>query len=160
MFEDSNFWVLLAVLIFIGLVYKKASAVITGALDKRADTVRQQLAEAQALREEAQSMLDDYQRQQQAAEQTAKDIVAKAEEDAKRLYEQTLADAETAIERQKAQAELRIAQMEASAVSEIRAIAAEVAVNAARQIIVKSIEDGKGDVLLQQSIDDLPSRLN
>ena len=158
--ESTDFWVLLGFVIFIGLVYKKAATVVTTKLDERADGIRKQIEEARTLREEAQAMLAQYQRQQRDAEKTAADLVADAKRQAEDLIKQAQADAETAAERQKAIAEARIQQMEAQAVAEVRAVAAEVAVQATRSVIEEQMDGDKAAAILESSIEKLPGRLN
>ncbi|MBV6633622.1 MAG: F0F1 ATP synthase subunit B [Alphaproteobacteria bacterium] len=160
LFSDSKFWVAVAFVIFVALVYKKVTQTVTKALDDRADNVRAQIDEAQRLREEAQAMLAQYQRQQRDAEKTAKELVENAKKQADALIKQAQVDAEAAAERQKQLAESRIAQMEQQAVAEVRSVAAEVAVQATRDLIEKSMDASKSSSLLQDSIDQLPSRIN
>jgi F-type H+-transporting ATPase subunit b len=160
MFGDPTFWVLIAFVILVGALYKKLASGLTAALDARAHSVRQQIEEAQRLREEAQAMLAQYQRQQRDAEATAKEMVEHAREQAEALLKQAEKDAEALAERHKTMAEARIAQMEAQAVAEVRAVAAEVAVQATRSLIEQQLDAGKATSLLQNSIEQLPGRLN
>ena len=63
LFGDPEFWVLLAVAIFLILVWKPLRRTIVGALDARAARIRGELAAAANLREEAQQALAAYQRE-------------------------------------------------------------------------------------------------
>ncbi len=66
---DATFWALVGLLIFIGIIaYAKVPGMISGALDKRADQIRNELEEAKKLREEAQQLLAEYQRKRKEAE--------------------------------------------------------------------------------------------
>ncbi|MEO0392468.1 MAG: F0F1 ATP synthase subunit B [Pseudomonadota bacterium] len=159
-FQSTDFWVLLGFVIFVALVYKKVTGVVTEKLDERSDAIRNQIEEARTLREEAQAMLAQYQRQQRDAEKTAAEIVSSAKRQASDLLKQAQADAEAAGERQKKIAETRIQQMEAQAVAEVRAVAAEVAVQATRSVIEQQLDDAKASDILADSIDKLPARLN
>jgi hypothetical protein len=53
-----------------------------GALDKRADQIRNELEEAKKLREEAQQLLAEYQRKRKEAEAEAESILSAAEKEA------------------------------------------------------------------------------
>lgn len=158
--QSTDFWVLLGFVIFVALVYKKVAGVVTEKLDERAESIRKQIEEARTLREEAQAMLAQYQRQQRDAEKTAADLVSDAKRQADELLKQAQADAEAAAERQKSIAEARIQQMEAQAVAEVRAVAAEVAVQATRSVIEEHLDGDKASAILASSIEKLPSRLN
>jgi F-type H+-transporting ATPase subunit b len=73
---DATFWALVGLLIFIGIiVYVKVPGMIGGALDKRADQIRNELEEAKKLREEAQALLAEYQKKRKEAEKEAAEIV-------------------------------------------------------------------------------------
>ena len=160
LFHDTNTWVLLGFLIFVGFIYKRAANIVTTKLDERADNIRKQIEEARTLREEAQAMLAQYQRQQRDAEKAAAELVSEAKVQAEHILKQAQIDAEAAAERQKKMAEARIAQMEAHAVTEIRAVAAEVAVQATRSLIEQKVNAKKAGDILADSIEKLPSRIN
>ena len=160
LFHDTNTWVLLGFLIFVGFIYKRAANIVTTKLDERADNIRKQIEEARTLREEAQAMLAQYQRQQRDAEKAAAELVSAAKVQAEHILKQAQIDAEAAAERQKKMAEARIAQMEAHAVTEIRAVAAEVAVQATRSLIEQKVDAKKAGDILADSIEKLPSRIN
>ena len=57
----STFWVAIAFVIFIIAVFKPLKKVATGALDEKIAQIRNEIEEAQRLREEAQSTLASYQ---------------------------------------------------------------------------------------------------
>jgi len=160
LFQNSDIWVLLGFVLFFALVYKRISGVVVTNLDERSENIRKQIEEARTLREEAQTMLAQYQRQQRDAEKTASEMIADAKHQADDLLKQAQIDAEAMAERQKKMAEARIAQMEAQAVAEVRAVAAEVAVQATRSLIEQQMDAGKASDILAESIDKLPSRIN
>lgn len=63
MLEKDATWVAIGFILFILLlVYFKVPGQITKILDNRADKIRSELDEAKKLREEAQSMLADFQK--------------------------------------------------------------------------------------------------
>ena len=74
MFHDPELWVLIAFVVFIAAVGKKAWAMITGMLDGRAAAIKSELERAVALREEAQTLLAGYQRQQRDAVKETEEI--------------------------------------------------------------------------------------
>ena len=56
-------------------------------------------------------------------------------------------------------AEERIAQAEAKAAAEIRAVAVDVAIAAAREVIAAQLDEGRGGALIDSAIAALPQRL-
>lgn len=161
MFSDPTFWVAISFLGFVCLVlYFKVPGLVAKTLDDRADAIRKELDEAQKLREEAQSMLAEYQRKQRDAEKEAEDIVVQAKSEADALAEETKVKLAEMLERRTKLAEDKIAQAEVQALKEVRATAADVAISAAQSLIADQLKGDKADALVEKSIADLRTKLN
>jgi F-type H+-transporting ATPase subunit b len=158
--SDPEFWVLLAVAIFVVAVWKPARRMIVGALDARALRIREELDAAARLRDEAQQALAAYQRQQQEGAAEAQSIISHAKDEAERIAAQSLRDLEETLRRRQLLAQDRIAQEEAKALAEIRAIAVDVAISASRQVIADSLDDTRSAALIDQAIAALPHQLH
>ena len=160
LFRDPEFWVLVAFIIAVALVWKKAKVAIAGALDERAAKIRAELDEAQRLREEAQSTLALYQRKQRDALKEAEEIVSHARAEAERLAAQAQRDLEAALKRREALAGEKIAQAEQKALAEVRGTAVDVAIAAARKLIAEELAPDKRNALIDDAIAVLPQRLH
>ncbi len=159
LFADPEFWVLIAAVIFVAAVWKPARKAVLGSLDERGARIRAELDEAQKLREEAEQLLAQYQQREREAAAEAEAIVAHAREEAERIAAQSARDLDEALVRRQRLAEERIAQAEAKALDEIRAVAVDVAIGAAREVIVAQIDEERGAALLDAAIAALPQRL-
>ena len=159
LFADHEFWVLVAAVIFVAVIWKPARKALIGSLDGRAAQIRGQLDEARKLREEAEQLLAEYQGKQREAAAEAAAIIVHAQEEAERIAAQSARDLEQALARRQRLAEERIAQAETKAVEEIRAVAVDVAIAAARDVIVSQIDEQRGAALLDAAIAALPQRL-
>jgi F-type H+-transporting ATPase subunit b len=157
--EDPEFWVVLAVLIFVIGVWKPARRAILGGLDARATRIRDELAGARRLRDEAERALAAYRQQQQRAAAEAEAILAHAREEAERVAAQAARNLEETLVRRRRLAEERIAQEEAKALAEIRAVTVDVAISAARQVIVAELDQTRGAALIDAAITALPQQL-
>ena len=111
------------------------------------------------MREEAEALLAQYRRQQQEAAAQAEAIIAHAREEAVRVAAQGAKDLDAALARRQRLAEERVAQAEAKALAEIRAVAVDVAIGAAREVIAAETNEAKGAALLDAAIAALPQRL-
>jgi F-type H+-transporting ATPase subunit b len=160
LFAEAEFWVLLAVAIFLIVVWKPARRFVVSALDGRALRIRDEIGAAANLREEAQQALAAYQRRQQEAATEAAQIVSHAKEEVERIAAQSLRDLEETLRRRQALAQERIAQEETKAVAEIRAIAVDVAISAARQVIAAWLDEKRGAELIDDAIAELPRQLH
>jgi len=153
---DTTFWVAVAFVLFVALlVYFAVPRKIIAALDKRADNIQQELSEARRLREEAQSILADYQRKQRDAEAEAKDIIAQAEREAQAYAQETRRQFDEMLERRMRMADEKIARAESDAVAEVRSRAVDASVDAAEQIIAGKVDDEKARALINQSVEQL-----
>jgi F-type H+-transporting ATPase subunit b len=159
LFGDPEFWVAVAAVIFIAVVWKPARTALIGGLDARAAGIRAELDEARKLRAEAEQLLAEYQRKEREAVAEAQAIVAHAREEAERIAAQSSRDLEQALTRRQRLAEERIAQAEAKAVDEIRSAAVDVAIAAARDVIAADASGARGGALLDTAIAALPQRL-
>jgi F-type H+-transporting ATPase subunit b len=157
---EAEFWVLLAVAVFFVVVWKPGSRAILGMLDARATRIRDELEAARNLREEAQQALAAYQKRQQEGAAEAEAIISHAKEEAERIAAQSLRDLEEALRRRQLLAQERIAQEEAKALAEIRAVAVDVAISAAREVIAASLDERRGAALIDDAIAALPRQLH
>ena len=159
--NDPLFWVLVAFVAFLALVlYYKVPAIVAKALDDRADAIRKELDEARKLREEAQSLLSDYQRKAREAETEAQSIIEQAKLEAEALAANSRKALVESLERRSKIAEEKIARAESQAVSEVRSAAVETALAAAREILKTRAGGSTGEALITQSISDLRGKLN
>jgi F-type H+-transporting ATPase subunit b len=158
--HEPEFWVLVAAIIFVAVVWRPAKKGIVTTLDERSARIRSELDDAEQLRQEAERLLAEYRQKQHAALDEAQAIIARAKEEAARIAAQGARDLEQALERRRRLAEERIAQAEAKAVAEIRAAAVDVAIAAARDVIIGSLDDRSRAALIDASIRALPQGLN
>jgi F-type H+-transporting ATPase subunit b len=161
MLHEAETWVAIAFLCFVGLLaYLGVHKQIMAALDHRSHKIKAELDEARRLKDEAMSLLAQYQRKRQEAETEAQSIITGAKAEAERLSAEAKAKAEEFVARRTKMAEQKIAQAEAQAVADVRAAAADAAVAAAEKILA---EQAKGDVanqLIAKGVEDVRNKLN
>lgn len=159
--HNTNFVVLLAFLVFIGvLIYFKVPAMLMGLLDKRAEKIQADLDEARNLREEAQKLVASYERKQKEMLSQAERIVEQARKEAVAVAEEARKDVEASIARRLAAAEEQIAQAEANAVKDVRNRAITVAVAAARDVLAGQMTASRSGNLIDAAIDEVNAKLH
>ncbi|UEM12195.1 ATP F0F1 synthase subunit B [Bradyrhizobium barranii subsp. barranii] len=161
MFFDPETWVAIAFVILMVLfgylgVFKK----VTTALDHRADRIKAELDDATRLKQEAAKVLADYKARSATAEREAADIIANAKSEAERIATEAKAKMEDFVARRTKTAESKIALAEAQAVADVRAAAAEAAVQAASTILSQSVKGQVADDLLAKGINEVRRKLN
>jgi len=161
MLHEPEFWVAVGfVLVIALLLWKGVPAMVGKMLDQRAAVIAAELEEAKRLRAEAAALLVDYQKRAKGAEAEAQSIIAAATAEAQAFQRESRAALEAQIARRAAAAQDKIAQAEAQALNEIRGLAADTAVNAARKLIAERLDDTRAKGLISDSIKGLGEKLN
>ena len=146
-------WVAIAMLlVFAIFVWKKVPSAIGKALDKKIDAIREQLAEAEAPRKDAEALKAEYEAKAAAADQEAAAMVERAKHEAEAIVAKAEVDAKSLVERRKALAEAKIAAEERAAIDESRAPAAKAPTAAAARLIADRSDAGTDRRLVDQAI--------
>lgn len=161
MLHEPEFWVAVGfVLVIALLVWKGVPGMVAKMLDQRAAVIAAELDEARRLRTEAAALLADYQKRAAGAEAEARSIVDAATAEAAQFQKDSRIALEAQIARRAAAAQEKIAQAEATALNEIRALAADSAVNAAQKLIAARLDDKRASSLIADSIKGVGEKLN
>ena len=161
MFSDPTFWVAVGMVGFLALLgYLGVHKLAIKALDDRADAIRNELDEARRLKEEAQSMLAEYERKQKAAVEEAQSIIEQAKAEAESLAVETEQKLNDSIDRRTKMAENKILQAQLQARKNVQAYAADIAVLATEEILTNDLSKAKANSLIDESIASLKIRLN
>ena len=159
-FLDSNFVVMLGLVLFLAVVYRYGWPIIRDMLDGQINTVKSDLDEASRLRDEAKALLTEYEAKHKKALSEAKAIVKAAEADAEALRDKAEADLKISLKRREAAAKARIEQAEATAVSEAKASAAAQAIAAAEKMLADKLDDAADGDLISEAIGLVPGRFS
>ena len=159
--NNTEVVVTIGFLIFIGVLgYLKVPGLLAGKLDERAARIRSDLAEARALREEAQALFASYERKQKEVKDQAAEIVANARADAERTAEAAKEDIRRSVERRLATATDQIDAAETAAVRQIKDRAVTVAIAAASDVLRERIKAQDANAMIDASIAEVGSRLH
>ncbi len=158
---NTNFVVILAFLLFVAvLIYLKVPGLLTGLLDQRAENIRDELNQAKALREEAQTILASYERKHREVQEQADRIVEQARTDAEAAALKAKDDLKASIARRLAAAEDQIVSAQKKAVKEVRDTAIQVAIAAAGDVIAANMSADDGDRLIEEAIVTVEAKLH
>ena len=152
-------WIALAMLVVIAvMIWKKVPAAIAGALDTKIALIRDQLAEAEALRKEAEALKAEYEAKAASADKDREALLERARHEAEEIVAKAKTDSEALIERRTRMAEDKIAAEERSAVEQLRAAAADAATKAAARLIAERHDAGTDEKLVDQAIKEIAGR--
>src|ERR1044071_5281826 len=152
-------WVALAMLaVFAILIWKKVPSTIGRALDDKIATIRNQLAEAEGLRKEAEALKAEYEKKAKSVDKDRKALLERAKHEAEEIVAKAKKDAEALIERRTRMAEDKIAAEERTAVEQLRSAAADAAAKAAAKIIADRHDAATDAKLVDQAIKEIAGR--
>jgi F-type H+-transporting ATPase subunit b len=154
--EPRN-WVAIAFIVFFLLFGRKLWKALAGMLDRHSETIRFELDEATRLREEAEAMLRDAEAKRAEALKEAQALIQGAQAEAARVSAAHAAEAEAAAKRRERMAIDRIAAAEKAAVDQVRVTAADVATDAARQVIAEGFGADADSRLIDHAISQVPN---
>lgn len=160
MLSDPRFWVALAFIVFLALTYRKIAAFALRALDERSAKIKVELDEARRLREEAEQVLQQYKQKQAEYLREAESFLAKAREDSDALRAFTEKEMNAALEARMKQALDRISQEEGQALADVRNHVVDIALAAARALIVDHVSAMSQDELVKLALSDIERKLH
>ncbi|HEX4800146.1 MAG: hypothetical protein ACM3IG_10155 [Myxococcales bacterium] len=152
-------WVALAVLVVFGLLaWKKVHHAVGKALDSKIALIRDQLAEAESLRKEAEALKAEYEKKAKSVDKDRKALMERAKHEADAIVAKAKTDAEALIERRTRMAEDKIAAEERAAVEQLRAAAADAATKAAAKLIAERHDAQTDAALVDRAIKEIAGR--
>src|SRR5690606_38065402 len=150
------FFIALAMLVVLAIMLKaRVPALIAKGLDSRISGIRQQLDEAARLRAEAEALRDEYAKKSRDADADIAALRDAAEQQAREIVAKAKADATALVARRRAMAEDKIAAAERAAIEEVRTRAATAAAAAARGLTAESHDSAADRKLVDQAISGL-----
>lgn len=148
---EAEVFVAIGFAIFLGILLKlRVPHLLVGALDKRIDKVKGELAEAQRLRSEAEALLASFEQKKVEAEAEAAAIVAQAKKEAEMIAAESRKRLDEWASRGDKQITDKIALAEAQAIAEVRAAAADAATKIAEAVM--RAHPASGDALVDEGI--------
>jgi len=161
MFAEPETWVAIAFVILMGVfAYLGVHRTVLKALDHRSERIKAELDDARRLKDEAAKVLGEYKARRASAELEANDIIANAKAEAERIGAEAKAKMEDFVARRTKTAEGKIALAEAQALADVRAAAADAAIQAASSILTKQVKGDVADSLLANGIAEVRQKLN
>src|SRR3954451_2369682 len=149
----------LAIIVVIAiLIWKRVPTAIGKALDGKIALIRDQLAEAESLRKEAEALKAEYEAKAASADKDREALLERAKHEADEIVAKAKTDAEALVGRRTRMAEDKIAAEERAAVEQLRAAAADAAAKAAARLIAERHDAGTDAKLVDQAIKEISAR--
>lgn len=158
--HNTTIWVWFSFIIFVALAVKMGGKGIVAALDKKIAEIKSQIETAEKLKAEAQALLADFQKKQADAEKTAVQIIEQAKASALAVQKAAEADLSESMHRREAQLQERLKRIEEKAIADIQNHAADLAMQATREIVTKTLDEKASTKLVDQAIASAAKYLN
>lgn len=159
-FSDPTIWVLISFSIFAVAAIIFGRAMVVKILDDKIGVIRTEIANAEALRDEAQKLLLEYETKQRAAHGEAAKMLASAKVQAADLHKRADEELTATMARRESMMKDRIQRMEDAAMDDIRRYAADLAISATTEIISQKLDQASASKLADQSIGKVSDKLN
>lgn len=157
MYFDETAWVAIAFVIFIGLVWRKASKAITGILDSRSLLIENELKEAKSLKEEALEELRKSLQSQKNISNEAEQIIKDAKDAAKKIREDANVSCSEIIKRREEQAKQKIMALETEAVNNIKKITGSIIIESSKVFIETNLDKKENNNIISKSSNQIKS---
>jgi F-type H+-transporting ATPase subunit b len=157
MYFDETAWVAIAFVIFIGLVWRKASKAITGILDSRSLLIENELKEAKSLKEEALEELRKSLQSQKNISNEAEKIIKDAQDAAKKIREDANVSCSEIIKRREEQAKQKIMALETEAVNNIKKITGSIIIESSKVFIESNLDKKENNNIISKSSNQIKS---
>ena len=159
MFSDPQFWVLIAFIIFIGVMIKPVRKILLINLGDKIQEIKDSIDQAEKIKNDAQLALSEIKKRQNEVkgeidliEQEAKEKITIIENNVHtKLIDQ--------INKRNALASVKIDQMTRDANTEIQKHITQIAISATVNILEKKLNDKEKQNLINQSVNELGSAL-
>ena len=152
---DATFWVMISFFAFIGLlIYFKIPQKIKTVLNENIDSIKNQIDEAEKLKEEAKNILTEHEKKISNSKAEVKQLLSKANEEAEKNVIKTNRDFHNLMETRKKNAEERIKQLKYQALKDIKNASVKIAIESVEKLIKNSLDKSKLDKIYTSSLEE------
>ncbi|MDP7552494.1 MAG: F0F1 ATP synthase subunit B [Nitrospinaceae bacterium] len=154
-FQSLAFWSLVSFALLFFLLKRYAFPPILEALDERENKIRTEISDAEKLRQEAQELKADLEKELKNAHEKANTIVQMAGNESKKIQEKTIQETQTKIRQMQSDAEQEIQIAQNKLLNEIRGYTAALTIAATEKVLKKSLGDEDKKRLIDESIEEV-----
>ena len=154
-FQSLAFWSVVSFALLFLLLKKYAFPPILEALEERENKIRTEISDAEKLRQEAQELKDDLEKELKNAHEKANTIVQMAGDESKKIQEKTIQETQAKVRQMQSDAEQEIQIAQNKLLNEIRGYTAALTIAATEKVLKKSLGDEDKKRLIDESIEDV-----
>lgn len=159
MFNDPQFWVFIAFIIFIGVIFKPVRNIFSNGLDVKIQEIKHNINEAEKLKNEAQLTLSEIKKRQNEVKGEVDTIYQDAKNKITIIEKNTYAKLKNQMSKLDTLASIKIDQIVRETNTEIQKYITQIAIATTINILEKKLDDNEKQNLINQSITELNSVL-
>ena len=155
MIIDATFWVAISFVIFISaLIYLKIPGKIKNLLNDNINKIKNQIDEAEKLKEEANNKLSEQENRLAKAKKEIANMIKQANEESEKNIIKANDNFHKVMEIRKKNTEEKIRQMKAQAIKEIKNSSLDIALESVEKLMLNSLDKNKLDNIFNQSVEE------
>ena len=152
---DATFWVMVSFFLFIGLlIYFQIPQKIKSSLDENIGGIKNQIDEADKLKEDAKNILTEQEKKISNSEAEVKLLISKANEEAEKNIIKTNRNFHNLMDNRKKNTEERIKQLKNQALKDIKNTSVKIAIESVEKLLKNSLDKSKLDKIYTSSIEE------
>ena len=152
---DATFWVAISFFIFVFLIfYFKIPEKIKITLEENIGNIKKQIDDAEKLKEEAKTILSDYEKKISGSKSEIKKMIEKANEETEKNVLKTNSEFHILMDNRKKNAEEKVKQMKEQAFKDIKNASVKISIESVERLIKNSIDKSKLDKFYKSSIEE------
>ena len=159
-FHTEQFWVLVAFIIFVGIIYNPVRKILTTNLDNKIQEIKNNINEAEKLKNEAQLTLSEIKKRQNEVKKEIELINEEVQGKISTIENDAESKLKEQMDKRKNLTLMKIEQMTREANNDIQKHILTTSLAAVLNILEKKLNDKEKQNLIDQSINELESVLN
>ena len=151
---DATFWVAVSFFIFLGvLIYLKVPQKINSSLNEKIREIKNELDEAEKIKEDAKKLLNDYENKITNAQRDSHNIIETAKKESEKIIINNTEKFHQLMDAKKKAVEQKISQMKINALKDIKNISVRITFEVVENLIKNSIDKSKLDSLYNKNLE-------
>ena len=155
MFSDPQFWVFIAFIIFIGIIFNPIRKVLSVGLDNKIKDIKDSINQAEKLKNDTQQSLSEIKKRQNEVKIEIKNIQEETKQKILLIEDNNQTKLKEQMNKRSELAQIKIEQLTREANSEVQQYIAQTAITATIDILEKKLNEKQKQDLINQSIAEL-----
>jgi F-type H+-transporting ATPase subunit b len=151
-------WTWITFVVFLGLMWKFALGPVVNILDKRRQTIEENLKKAEETRVEAERLFAEYQKKLEEARKEAQELIQEGKRMGEKIKEEIIREAREEAEQIKEKAIHAIELEREKVFSELKERAADISVEIASRILKRTISSEDHQMLIREALEEVAKR--